>query len=169
MKRGVGYCENTDCEDFSKGVFLLNHGDTFYCPRCRVQGMVKKEIGFYTGTTDVFKEVRVEYNFDPIQDKFREIAIVRDESLWGTCNVYTLQSPLIKTENRALKVAEAVLANLNRYRGLLNGDGVPQTTERLLSFDDDLTDFSRKLGALREEWEQSDLSRKSGGERSLEA
>ena len=35
MKRGVGYCENTDCEDYAKGVFLLNHGDTFYCPRCR--------------------------------------------------------------------------------------------------------------------------------------
>ena len=35
MKRGVGYCENTDCEDYAKGVFLLNHGDTFYCPRCQ--------------------------------------------------------------------------------------------------------------------------------------
>ncbi|MEE9281488.1 MAG: hypothetical protein V3V67_15045, partial [Myxococcota bacterium] len=23
MKRGVGYCENTDCEDYAKGVFLL--------------------------------------------------------------------------------------------------------------------------------------------------
>ena len=22
MKRGVGYCENTDCEDYAKGVFL---------------------------------------------------------------------------------------------------------------------------------------------------
>ena len=38
MKRGVGYCENTECEDYAKGVFLLNHGDTFYCPRCRQLG-----------------------------------------------------------------------------------------------------------------------------------
>ena len=66
MKRGVGYCENTDCEDYAKGVFLLNHGDTFYCPRCRQLGKVEKERGFYTGNTDIFKEVRVEYNFDPI-------------------------------------------------------------------------------------------------------
>jgi len=132
MKRGVGYCENTDCEDYAKGVFdcedyakgvfLLNHGDTFYCPRCRQLGKVEKERGFYTGNTDIFKEVRVEYNFDPINSLYREIAIVRDESLWGRNNVYTLQSPLIKTEKRALKVAEAILANLNRYRGLLNGD-----------------------------------------------
>jgi hypothetical protein len=83
MKRGVGYCENTDCEDYAKGVFLLNHGDTFYCPRCRQLGKVEKERGFYTGNSDIFKEVRVEYNFDPINGIYREIAIVRDESLWG--------------------------------------------------------------------------------------
>ena len=136
MKRGVGYCENTDCEDYAKGVFLLNHGDTFYCPRCRQLGKVEKERGFYTGNSDIFKEVRVEYNFDPINGVYREIAIVRDESLWGRNNVYTLQSPLIKTEKRALKVAEAILANLNRYRGLLNGDDIPRTTEIILSFDE---------------------------------
>ena len=45
MKRGVGYCENTECEDYAKGVFLLNHGDTFYCPRCRQLGKVEKERG----------------------------------------------------------------------------------------------------------------------------
>jgi ribosomal protein S27AE len=116
MKRGVGYCENTDCEDYAKGVFLLNHGDTFYCPRCRQLGKVEKERGFYTGNTDIFKEVRVEYNFDPINTVYREIAIVRDESLWGRNNVYTLQSPLIKTEKRALKVAEAILATISRAR-----------------------------------------------------
>jgi len=77
MKRGVGYCENTSCEDYAKGVFLLNHGDTFYCPRCRQLGKVEKERGFYTGNTEIFKEVRVEYNFDPINSVYREIGIVR--------------------------------------------------------------------------------------------
>jgi len=158
MKRGVGYCENTKCEDFAKGIFLLNHGDTFYCPRCRDLGKVEKERGFYTGDTDIFKEVRVEYNYDPINSVYREIAIVRDESLWGRCNVYTLQSPLIKTEKRGLKVAEAILANLNRYRGLLNGDDIPRTTEVLLSFDDSTDEFSRKLAGLAKEWEDSGLA-----------
>lgn len=157
MKRGVGYCENTDCEDYAKGVFLLNHGDTFYCPRCRQLGKVEKERGFYTGNSDIFKEVRVEYNFDPINGVYREIAIVRDESLWGRNNVYTLQSPLIKTEKRALKVAEAILANLNRYRGLLNGDEIPRTTEIILSFDEPFDEFQRKLGQLSKEWEASGL------------
>jgi ribosomal protein S27AE len=80
MKRGVGYCENTECEDYAKGVFLLNHGDTFYCPRCRQLGKVEKERGFYTGNSDIFKEVRVEYNFDPVHGIYREIAIVRDNA-----------------------------------------------------------------------------------------
>ena len=109
------------------------------------------------GNSDIFKEVRVEYNFDPINGVYREIAIVRDESLWGRNNVYTLQSPLIKTEKRALKVAEAILANLNRYRGLLNGDDIPRTTEIILSFDDEFDEFSRKLQQLSREWEASGL------------
>lgn len=158
MKRAVGYCKNTGCEDYAKGVFLLNHGDTFYCPRCRQQGEVESERGHYVGTSDIFKEVRVEYNYDPIEKRYREIAIVRDESLWGRCNVYTLQSPLIKTEKRGLKVAESILANLNRYRGLLDGDGIPRTTEVILSFDDDPEDFSRKLSHLAREWEASGLA-----------
>jgi len=157
MKRGVGYCKNTQCEDFAKGVFLLNHGDSFYCPRCRHQGEVEQERGFYTGDSDIFKEVRVEYNFDPSNAVYREIAIVRDESLWGRHNSYTLQSPLIKTEKRALKVAEAILANLNRYRGLLNDDEIPRTTEIIISFDDPFDTFQEKLDQLGKEWAASGL------------
>jgi hypothetical protein len=125
--------------------------------RTRQLGKVEKERGFYTGNSDVFKEVRVEYNFDPVNGVYREIAIVRDESLWGRNNVYTLQSPLIKTEKRALKVAEAILANLNRYRGLLNGDEIPRTTEIILSFDDPFEEFQRKVHQLGKELEQSGL------------
>ena len=44
MRRGVGYCESTQCEDYVKGVFLLNHGDTFYCPRCRQLGKIENEV-----------------------------------------------------------------------------------------------------------------------------
>ncbi len=157
MKRGVGYCENADCEDYAKGVFLLNHCDTLCCPRCRQLGKVEQERGFCTGNSDIFQEVRVEYNFDPIHGMYHEIAIVRDESLWGRNNVYTLQSPLMKTEKRALNVAEAILANLNRYPGLLSGDDIPQTTEIILSFDDDFEEFSGRLKQLSKEWEASGL------------
>ncbi len=158
IKRGVGYCESTECEDYAKGVFLLNHGTTFYCPRCRQLGKVEKERGFFTGDSDIFKEVRVEYNYDPVHGIYREIAIIRDDSLMGEGhNVYTLHSPLIKTERRALKVAESCLANLNRYRGLMSGDDIPRTTEYVLNIDESREDFSRHLAIFAKELEGSAL------------
>jgi ribosomal protein S27AE len=172
MKRGVGYCMNTGsrvegvdvgdngCEDYAKGVFLLNHGDNFYCPRCRVIGLMVKETGkaeFSNGNAP-FKEVRCEFNYDPCTEQFREIAIVRDEAIWGTGSKYTLMSPLIKTEKRALKVAEAILANLQRYSDLVNGDEIPRSTEVVVSFDEDLDVFTKKLHDLGKLWEESTLA-----------
>lgn len=159
MKRAVGYCGDTDCEDYSKGVFLLNHGETFYCPRCRKVGAVVAERGISNQKDGApFKEVRVEFNYDPINTRFREIGIVRDEAVWGSGSTYTLLSPLIKTEKRALKVAEAILANLQRYAELALNDGVPRTTETIVSFDEDIDAFSAKMKRLGEEWENSSLS-----------
>ncbi len=165
MRRGVGYCmntgsiENEGCEEYAKGVFLLNHGNTFYCPRCRVVGMMVEETGKaeHNGCAP-FKEVRCEFNYDPCSKRFREIAIVRDEAIWGTGAKYTLMSPLIKTEKRALKVAEAILANLQRYADLAEEDDIPRSTEVLLSLDDDLSVFVEKMKSLGEAWEQSTLS-----------
>ncbi len=159
MKRAVGYCEDEGCDDYAKGVFLLNHGDTFYCPRCREQGYLQPERGFYTGETGIFKEVRVEYNFGSIDKVFQEVAVVRDESLWGVHSVYTLQSPLIKTEMRALKVAECMLASLNRSTSLIAQGEIPRTTEILLSFDDSPEEFSRRLKVVAEGWSNSALTR----------
>ncbi len=48
---------------------------------------------------------------------------------------------------------EAILADLNRYVCLLSGDGIPRTTEIILSFDDDFLEFSRRLKQLSKEWE----------------
>jgi hypothetical protein len=161
MKRGVGYCEDSACEEHARGVFLLNHEGAFYCPTCRKCGRVESERGFHTGSADVFKEVRVEYNFDPITATYRDIAIVQDVSLWGRNNVYTLQSPLIRTEKRALKVAEAILANLNRRPDLVHEDEIPNSAEVVLSFDDSREEFARKLDALAQEWASSGLSQQS--------
>lgn len=157
MKRAIGYCRNSGCEDCNRGIFLLNHGPAFYCPRCRELGLVEHEKGSYTGTSDVFKEVRVEYNFDPNYKVYMATAIVRDESLWGRNNVYTLQSPLIKTEARALKVAESVLSNLNIMPSLGMGEGIPRTAEVVLSFDDSPEDFKRSVKEWASKLEKSAL------------
>jgi len=156
--RGVGYCRNPDCEDRGKGVFLLNHVGTFNCPDCRQPGLVERETGFFEGDTGVFREVRVEYNYDPEAHGYRDVAIVRDVSLWDASNTYTLRSPLVRTEKRALKVAEALLANLNRCASVLGKDEIPSSSETVLSLDDDLAEFTAKLRTLASEWESSGLS-----------
>jgi hypothetical protein len=161
MKRAVGYCGDTNCDDYAIGVFLLNHGETFYCPRCRAVGSVVAERGIsYAKADQPYKEVRVEFNYDPINGRFREIGIVRDEAIRGSGSQYTLLSPLIKTENRALKVAEAILANLQRYADMVVGDYIPRTTETIISFDEDINTFTTKLNQLGDEWENSNLSQK---------
>ena len=158
MRRAVGYCEDPECEDHHKGVFLLNHGPVYHCARCQALGLIVPEKGSHTGDSDIFKEVRLEYNYDPSRNTYRDIAIIRDESLWGRNNVYTLQSPLIKTEKRALKVAEAILANLNHHRGMLLDDAIPRTTEIILSFDESTEDFNRQLSSLAQSLKSSGLT-----------
>ncbi len=162
MDRAVGYCENENCKEYAKGVFLLNHGSTtFYCPRCLDIGEKVLERGTHNAKDGVaFKEVRVEFNYDPYKRRFKEIGIVRDEAIWGSGSTYTLLSPLIKTEKRALKVAEAILANLQRYGGMFLFDGIPRTTETVVSFDDDIDIFTDKMRRLGQEWENSNLSMK---------
>ena len=118
-RRGVGYCQDPECDEYSRGVFLLNHEGGFDCPVCGRTGHVEREQGWKTGDAKLFKEVRVEYAFDAEGRTYREVAIVQDVSLWGRNNIYTLRSPLIRTEKRALKVAEAILANLNRAPDLV--------------------------------------------------
>jgi len=155
--RGVGYCQNAECDDYAKGVFLLNHGGSFACPECRHVGRIERERGFYTGNSHLFREVRVEYNFDPVRQIYRDVAIIQDVSLWEESNTYTLQSPLVRTEKRALKVAEAILANLNRGPLPLDRNEIPNAAESIISFDDPTDEFHRKLRALASEWEMSGL------------
>ena len=145
MKRGIGYCLNTDCEN-ADGVLLLSPGDTFFCQSCGRSGKVEKERGFQTGSTGIFREVRVEFDFEPIEARYREVAIVRDESLPSRHDTYTLQSPFLKSEKQALELAETFFVNLTRAARV----EIPRTAEVLLSFDDDFAALQQRL---RQVWE----------------
>lgn len=155
LNRGVGYCLNVGCISYGKGTFLINIGDVWNCPACRVRGEVIKERGFYTGRYDTFKEVRVEYNYEPINRRFREIAIVTDDAL-PHGNIYILQSPMIHADKRALKVAESILGNLNRYARLLE-DEIPRTTEILFDLAEPFEKFAKKV----QEWGRELLNSES--------
>lgn len=147
IKRSVGYCQNADCGN-PDGIFLANAREAFFCGYCGKRGKVETERGFHTGKTGISKEVRVEYNFDPTKGRYREVAIVRDESLATSYDVYTLQSPLIKSTKRALRFAETLFVNLNHCRDQGDRSKILRAAEIILSFDDDLALFRQRLQQL---------------------
>ena len=115
------------------------------------------ERGFRTGETGIIREVRVEYNFDPAKRRYREIAVVRDESLPSGYDVYTRRSPLTRNASSALGLAEALFVQLNCCRGTSNESEIPRAPEFVLSFDDDLALFRLSLRHLRAQWEAAAL------------
>jgi ribosomal protein S27AE len=135
MHRAVGYCLNEDCSEYTKGVFLLNHGDSFNCPRCSMRAWVEPERAKLKNGSQVFREVRIEYNFCPIELKYREVAIVTkdDVEVPEDANVLTVYSPLIKTDKRALRVAETYLGHLE-YNDIEDGK-LPWARETLIDLD----------------------------------
>ena len=153
MRRGVGYCENTACDDFTKGVFLLNHGNLFYCPRCREMGHIVPEKAHDNDEYDgVYKTVTVEYGYDPIEKRYRDRAIV-DITELPCGGSYTLSTPLVKTEQRALKIAESIINMLN----IGWKERMDASKELVLSWDLERDEFKRKceeIGALLEEKER---------------
>lgn len=163
LRRAVGICRNLACEEYNKCVFLLNHENEFICSRCKHFGRSKLETGSTLNRTSLdFYQVRVEYAYDPNSDSFRSIAIVTDESMSKDGgNVYTLKSALIRTENRALQVAESLLGNLmNATDCVFDGVGIGRAKEHVLSFDNPLGVFKIELDVLAAELSNSRLRKK---------
>lgn len=141
-RRAIGVCLNQDCEDFVKSVFLMNHGPRFYCPRCRSEGETVEEENRHWGEEGApWARSEVEYNWCPIEKRYREIAIVQDTAIDSPFRTHRLMSPLIKTEKRGLKVAEALLANLRWFE-------TPRTTEQIISMDSEPEEYQKALAAV---------------------
>jgi hypothetical protein len=129
-------------------VFLLNHIGAAYCPVCRERSEVITEGGHIVGDSNRIREARVEFDYKAKRDEYGGIAIVIDTAM-EEGGVYHFHSPLIRTEKRALKVAEAFLANLNL--GLdLNEYGVAPSKEHELYIDRE--DYHKRLAAMAKLW-----------------
>ena len=111
-RRMIGYCTHPGCEHQKKGVLLPTLDEAFICPRCERRGQLEWERGVISGYSDVFSEVRVEFDFDPAKGCYLQVFRIRDESMLREQSVYTLQSPLIRTRRYAKSVAEVLLRNL---------------------------------------------------------
>lgn len=163
FQRGIGVCRYRECEDFNKSLFLINHGNYFSCPRCHKVGIYRIEQGTTLNNTSLdFYQVRVEFSYDPDRDRFRAVAVVTDESMdKSKGNVYTLKSPLISTEKRALEVATSLLGNLmHATEEIFDGSGVSRPKEHLLYLDKPRELFNVELAMLEQKLENSRLRKK---------
>jgi len=150
LKRAIGFCTNEDCQDYGKGNFLMEYREVYLCDRCDRLGRLKIESGNFHNENHCVREVRVEFCYDFVEDRYTGLAVVWDasQSPEGT-NTYEIHSPIIRTKKRALGVAESVLANLQRVRNPSNDcDNISANSETILNLDTNRTDFRRQCQEL---------------------
>ncbi len=145
--RAIGYCTRKVCENYLKGVFLLNHGDIFNCLRCRNIGFIEPESRIDSGKdvdADVvlYKKVQVHFDFSPDIRQYTKTAVVEISEL-SEGEVYEIRTPLVHTESRAMRIAETTLCTLNS--GLKQEDG-KFTSELIIQLDSD--DWRKQLKQL---------------------
>jgi hypothetical protein len=169
MVRAIGFCKTEGCDKFNDGVFLFSmHEDPiFVCSKCNKRGMVVKEEYSVKNPEDLtFRQVRVEFDFRPslvaevgAGGTWHGIAIVTDDSMNPEYNVYTMKSPLIKTEKRALAVAVSMLGGLlqNPERMLELNPG-SRAQESIINFDEPLGAVKAQLFELEDKIRGSRLT-----------
>jgi hypothetical protein len=151
IRRALGYCLNTKCEEHAKGVFLLNYGNVSRCRVCRTHHRIVPERAFHRGHGPVV-EVRVEWGYNPLRNDYDNITIVREEDARGG-TIVTFQSPVTRTEKRSFRIAEATLANM---RMGLYEEGEFGSREVVMTFDEPIERFSAQCEALGKRWERAE-------------
>jgi len=151
MKRAVGFCVDTECEHYGNSMFLLNQQGPYIC-QCGKKGIIEEERSEVEQRSDHWKEVRVEWDYEFATRAYRGVAIVTDNALEGEHSTYVLFSPLIKTERRALKVAESILATLQNGEKI-EGDAIPRVTEKIVHFDAPLDIVKKEIEEITRSWD----------------
>lgn len=152
MKCGCGFCMNPECADYGKGNYILV-GPTdaprtrYLCaePGCHAEGFIEYEHAEWTPELGAFREVRVEYDFEPDGRVYKAVGIVLDNDR-PIGRTYTYFTPLIRHKKRALYLAEKFLGLLQQ--GVDPLDVAPGgSLETVVSFDEATTVLQQKLRA----------------------
>lgn len=154
LKRAVGWCSSDLCDEYAKGIFLMNHGPVYNCARCKRRGKLVPEHSKVKGEGKIFKEVRVHYDYDYITERYKALCIIKDEAIWEKGKTYHLYSPLIKTEKRGLKIAESLLGSLGDLGEVKDGDLILHK-EDVLHWDHSLERYKQGLQRLEDKWAAS--------------
>lgn len=113
-RKGAGFCLWKACSSYAQPFFLIDAPDVFECPVCLRPGLVECERATREGPDPLFSEVRIDFDFDPLRRVYRKRALTIDGRLLGRQSSFTLQTPMIQTRERAVRVGRTILRNLNR-------------------------------------------------------
>ena len=141
-RQGVGYCLMANCEEFTKGTFLLNRAE-FWCHVCRVRGACVLVENEERGEGDLFHSVEVEFDYCPLEGRYQSTAIIKDTTCPLPARTMVVHDPLIRTKTRALVVAERILANLRWY-------GTPEKAQQDIDLGLDRADFAKRVEVVFE-------------------
>ncbi len=114
VRRGAGFCLWEGCSAYTQPFFILEAPQTFECPVCLRPGLVECERASREGPDPLYGEVRVDFDFDPVRRVYRKCALTTDGRLLGRQSSFRLQSPLIRSRERAIRVGRLMMRNLNR-------------------------------------------------------
>ena len=146
----TGYCLNPDCSDYAKSVFLSVLTTKHVCYRCQEVGHAETEKHWPLRYDSLeFNQVRLEFRFDCIENRYRGLVVITDESKDKASNVWYIQNPNIIGEKQGKKVATDVLGFLQRAdKKIFEPDIVLRNTEIILDFDRPMPDFKAELARL---------------------
>ena len=161
-RQGIGYCRNPDCKSVNQAIFVTDREDSYRCQGCYLVGRIVLESGSFSNKTPYVRMVRVEYNYDTTQERYRSLAALWDPEIEEErTNVYTIKSPIIKSEKGAFRVAESVLVLLQQLpEPQKNPSAGLKAKERPLDLDLDYSDFKKQCQKLTESWDQMAKVRK---------
>lgn len=112
LLRGVSFCPSEWCDQWKNPRFHLvpDFTRTYHCHKCAAPCEMVSDTFDYKGGQP-FRQVRVEFDWDSVEHRYKQIAIVTNEDSEGI-GVHTFRTAMIKTQQRALEVATARLSNL---------------------------------------------------------
>lgn len=152
IEKGVGYCNNIECQDYCQGVFLMFHTGPYICRRCAQLGFAIAE----SGKAEIepgkfFGEVRVRFDYAPALRDYLQTAIIRDDALGSDCGIYYLESPMCRSDKRAFAIGERLLSVLNDRRY----DSVELTTPPPAR--ENILDLDKPMGEIRKWLEEFEV------------
>lgn len=129
-RRAAGFCLWRACGAYAQPFFLADVPDTFECPVCLRPGHIERERARREGPDRLIGEVRIEFDFDPVRRTYRKRTLTMDGRTHGRQSSFTLQSPLIRDRDAAVRVGRQLLRNLNRRFARPSVEPRPHTKSR---------------------------------------